>query len=131
MVQSRGEIDFITCFVSTVKMLNAPRCLLKVLANSSDTHAYPTRHATRGLFTVPKFRTDYGRTTVLHRAITIWNSIQHQVADASSIIRFKEQINTPYGTAGTMKRHTHIGTDTNIHMLTHALYTHVHMDFVL
>ena len=78
-----------------------------------------------------KNRLYYRTRTILHRATTTWNSIPDQVTDASSIIRFKEQINTPYGTAGTMKRHTHIGTDRNIHMLTHALYTHVHMDFVL
>ena len=32
-------------------MLNAPSYLFELLARSSDTHAYPTRHATRGLFT--------------------------------------------------------------------------------
>ena len=54
--------------VRSVDMLNAPRCLFKLLAHSSDTHVYPTRHATRGLFTVPKSRTDYGRCRVIHRA---------------------------------------------------------------
>ena len=33
---------------------------------ATDTHAYPTRHATGGLFTGSKFRTDYRRRTVLH-----------------------------------------------------------------
>ena len=46
-------------------MLNALSCLFEHLAHSSDTHAYPSRHATRDLFTVPKSRTDYGRRTVL------------------------------------------------------------------
>jgi hypothetical protein len=45
-----------------IDMLNAPSCLSKLLAHSSDTHAYPTRHATRGLFTALKSRTDYGST---------------------------------------------------------------------
>ena len=72
-------------------MLNAPSHLFELLTHSSDTHAYPTRHATRGLFAVPMSRTDYGRHTVLHRAIT-WNSIPHEVTDASSTIRFKKQI---------------------------------------
>jgi hypothetical protein len=63
-------------------MLKAPSCLFKLLAHRSDTHAYPTRHATRCLFTVTKTRTDYGRHTVLHRAMTTWNSIPHQVIDA-------------------------------------------------
>ena len=67
-------------------MLNAPSCLSKLLAHSWDIHTYPTRHATRGLFTVLKSRTDYGRNTVLHRAMTTWNSIPHQVTDANSKI---------------------------------------------
>ena len=70
--------------VFVIDMLNAPSCLFELLAHSSDTHAYPTRHVTRCLFTVPKSRTDYGRHTVLHRAMTTWNSIPHQVTHASS-----------------------------------------------
>ena len=44
--------------------------------------------------------------TVLHRAITTWNSIPHQVTDASSRFRllFFLHKNTPFGTAGN--RHT-------------------------
>ena len=80
-------------FVRSVDKLNTPSCLFKLLAHSSDTYAYPTRHATRGLVTLPKSRTDYGRHTVLHRAMTTWNSIPHQVTDASSRIRFKTQMN--------------------------------------
>jgi hypothetical protein len=75
-------------FVRSIDMLNAPSCLSKLLAHSSDTHAYHTRHANRGLFTVPKSRTDYGRCTVLHRATTTWNSIPHKVTYTSSKIRF-------------------------------------------
>ena len=56
-------------FARSVDILNAPRCLFKLLAHSSYTHTYPTRHATRGLFTIPKSRTDYGRHTVLCRAM--------------------------------------------------------------
>ena len=70
-------------FMRGIDKLNAPSCLSKLLVHSSDTHAYPTRHTTRGLFIVPKSRTDYGRHTVLHRAMTTWNSIPHQVTDAS------------------------------------------------
>jgi hypothetical protein len=80
-------------FVRGVDKLNVPICLFKILAHSSDTHAYPGRHATGGLFTVPKSRTDYGRRTVLlHRAMTTWNSIPHQVTDASCRFRFKKQV---------------------------------------
>ena len=45
-----------------------------------------------------------------------WNSIPHQVVDASSRIRisfFKDKY-TPYGTAGTVKRHTQ--AQTHIHI---------------
>ena len=72
-------------FMRRFDMLNAPSCLFELLAHSSDTHAYPTRHATRGVFTVSKSRTDYGRHTVLHRAMTTWNSIPHQVTDAKAV----------------------------------------------
>ena len=58
-------------FERSVDRLNAPRCLFKLLAHSSDTHTYHTRHVTRGLFTIPKSRTDYERCTVLRGAMTI------------------------------------------------------------
>ena len=57
LAQRGRENDFITSIYERWHdMLNAPSCLSKLLAHSSDTHAYPTRHATRGLFTVPKSR---------------------------------------------------------------------------
>ena len=56
-------------FVRGIDMLNAPNYLFELLAHSLDTHAYSTRHATRGLFTVPKSRTDYRRHTVLQRTL--------------------------------------------------------------
>ena len=78
-------------FVRSVDKLNAPSCLFKQPAHSSDTHTYPTRHATKDIFTIHKqARTDYGRHTVLHRAMTTSNS--HQVTHASSKIWFKKQI---------------------------------------
>ena len=102
--------------------MNLPSCLFKILAHSSDTHAYPTRHDTRGVFTVPKFRTDYGRHTVLHRAMTTWNSIPHQVTDAISRIRFKKHVKYPLWNSGECKhKHRHR------HMHAHT----IHIDFVL
>jgi hypothetical protein len=102
-------------------MLNAQSSLFELLAHSSDTHAYPTRHTTRGLFTVPKSRTDYGRCTVLNK----WNSIPHQVTHTSSKIRFKEQIKkTPYGTAGTVKQHKH--RHRHMHIYTHDSMCTIH-----
>jgi hypothetical protein len=95
-------------FMRGIDMLNISSCLSKVLAHSSDTHAYPTRHATRGLFTVPMSRTDYGRHTVLHRAMTTWNSIPHQVTDAVKCdLKKQMKKNPPYGTAETVKQQKH------------------------
>jgi hypothetical protein len=71
-------------FVRGIDMLNAPSCLFDILAHSWYTHAYPTRHVTRDLFTVPKSKTDYGRHTVLHTAMTTWNSVPHQVTHVNS-----------------------------------------------
>jgi hypothetical protein len=120
-------------FMRGIDMLNAPSCLFELLSHSSDTHAYLTRHATRGLFRVPKSRTDYGSGTVLHRAMTTWNSIPHQETDASSKIRFflNLKIKPPYGTAGTVKQLKHRHRHMHTHTITCALYTHVHIDFVL
>ena len=73
----------------------------------------------RGLFRVPKSRTDYGRCTTLHIAMTAWNSIPHQVTHASSKIRLKKtDKNTPYGPAGNVKQHKH----RHGHMHTHINY---------
>jgi hypothetical protein len=59
----------ILVFVRGIDTLKAQSCLFKRLAHSSDTHAYPKRHTTRGPFTVPKSRTDSGKPRVLHRAM--------------------------------------------------------------
>ena len=70
-------------FVTDIDMLNAPSCLFELLAHISDFHKYHTIHATRGLFTIPKSRADYGRRTLLRRAMTTLNSILHQVTQTS------------------------------------------------
>ena len=102
-------------FVRGVDKLNVLSCLLKILAHGLDIHACPTRHATRGLFTVPKLRTDYGRCTVLHRAMTTWNSIPHHVTDESSRIIFKKQVKIHLmEQRGLQHKHGHI------HMHTHT-----------
>jgi hypothetical protein len=87
-------------FVRGVDKLNVPSGLFKLQAHSSGTHAYLTRHA-RGLFTIHKSRTDYGRRTVLHRAITTWNSIPHQVTDSNSRSRSLYIFSPHYETVGT------------------------------
>jgi hypothetical protein len=37
-------------FMRGIDMLDALSCLFELMEHSSDTHAYPTRHITRGLF---------------------------------------------------------------------------------
>ena len=44
---------------------------------------------------------------------------------------FKKHKNTPYETAGTVKQHKHRHRHMHTHTIKYALYTHVHMDFVL
>ena len=47
-------------FIRNIDVLKIPNCLHSQLAYSSDTHTYPTRHATRGPFTVQnKFKKVY------------------------------------------------------------------------
>jgi hypothetical protein len=72
-------------FVRSVDMLNALRCLLKLLAHRSDTHAYPTIHATKGLIRQEQIMggAQYYIEPWLH------GIIPHQVTDASSRIRFR------------------------------------------
>ena len=60
-------------------MLKVPNGLFKQLAHSSDTHMVNTTHGTRGLFTVPRSRTEAGKHTVLNTAMTTWNSLPPQV----------------------------------------------------
>ena len=53
-------------FLRKMNVLKIPNCFQRQLTHSSDTHTYPTRHATRGLFTVPKSRTNSRKRTVLY-----------------------------------------------------------------
>ena len=115
-------------FMRGIDMLNALLCLSELLVHSSDTHAYPTRHATKGLFTLPKSRIDYGRCTVLHRAMTTWNSIPHQVTDASSKIWFTNQIEIQLIEQQGLWSNANIGLDTCIHTHDniHTIHTRTH-----
>ena len=107
-------------------MLNAPSCLFELLAHSSGTHAYPTRHATRGLFRVPKSKTDYMRCRVLHRAMTTWNSIPHQVTHASSKMWRKKQIKIHLLEQRGLWSNTNIGTCIQTHNNIRTIHTHTH-----
>ena len=76
----------------------------------------------------PQSRTDYGRHTVLHRAMTTWNYIPQQVTvmQAVQLDLKTDTKKTPYGTAGTVKqpKHRHRHMHTHTHTITYALYTH-------
>jgi hypothetical protein len=69
------------------------------LIHSSDTHTYPTRHATRGLFTVPKSRNNFKKAyTVLYRAVIAWNSLPSHIAQINSKSGLKKTDKvTPHG----------------------------------
>ena len=79
-------------FIRNINVLKIPICLPSQLTHSSDTHTNPTRHATRGLFTVPKSRTNSRKCTVLYKAIIAWNSIPSHIAQINSKPGFKKQI---------------------------------------
>jgi hypothetical protein len=52
-INMEEKLTSLLVFVRVIDMLNAPSCLFELLVHSLDTNAYPTRHATRGLITVP------------------------------------------------------------------------------
>ena len=60
---------------SLLLFLRNVNVLKSQLTHCSDTHDYPTRHATRGLFTVSKSRTNSRKCSVLYRDIFAWNSL--------------------------------------------------------
>ena len=61
--------------IRNIYVLKIPNCLHSQLTHSTDTPTYPTRHATRGLFTVPKPRMNSRRRTVLYSAMIARNSL--------------------------------------------------------
>ena len=77
---------------ASLNVLKIQNCLHSQLTHSSDTHTYPTRHATRGLFTVPKSRTNSRKSTVLCRVLIAWNFLLSYIAQINSKPCFKKQI---------------------------------------
>ena len=67
-------------FIRNISVLKISNCLHSQLTQSSDTHTYQTRHATRGLFTVPESRTNSRKRTILYRALIAWNFIPSHIA---------------------------------------------------
>ena len=79
LYQLRVE-DRLTASLYNINVLKIPNCLHSQLTHSSDTHIQPTRHATRGIFTVPRKR------TVLYRAMSASNSHHIQRQLTSSLV---------------------------------------------
>ena len=69
-------------FLRHIHILKIPNCLYNQLTFSSNIHSYPTRHATRGHFTVPKSRTQSKQRTVIYQAMIAWNSLKHRIKQA-------------------------------------------------
>ena len=65
-VEERQAVSQFFLYIRNNNVLKIPNCLHSQLTHSSNTHTYPTRHATRGLFTVPKSRTNSRTHTVLY-----------------------------------------------------------------
>jgi hypothetical protein len=63
-----------------------------VLKIPNTLRTYPTRHATRGLFTVPKIRTNSRKCTVLYGALILiaWNFLPFHIAQINSKPGFKK-----------------------------------------
>ena len=103
-------------FMRGIDMLNAPSCLSKILAHSSDTNAYPTRHATRSLFTVPE--QTMGGT---HYYIEPWlhGTLFH-------INKLKFDLKNTLWNSGDCE-----ATQTLAQTHTHTQHTYIHMDLVM
>jgi hypothetical protein len=71
-------------FIRNIHVLKIPNCSHNQLTHSSDTHTYPTRHATRGLFTVPKSKTNSRKRTVLYRALIAGDFLPSHIAQINS-----------------------------------------------
>ena len=76
-------------FVRNMNEEKIPNCLYSQLTFSSNTHKYSTRHATRGLFKVPRARTQSMQRTVLYRGMVAWNSLPAEIAKAHNKSSFK------------------------------------------
>ena len=112
--------EVLTCWIHRAVCLNY--CL------TARTPMQAPQDMPRGLFTVHKSRTDYGRRTVLHRATTTWNSIPHQVTDANSMIRLKNMEKYALCNSGDCEEtHTKVQTHAYAHrrLNTHSTHTYI------
>jgi hypothetical protein len=87
-------------FIRNIYVLKIPNGLHSQLTRSADTHTYFTRHATRGLFTIPRSRTNESEHIVLYTAMSAWNSLPSYIAQVNNTPGLKNtNIATPHGTA--------------------------------
>ena len=82
-------------FVRSIDTFHALSCLLKTTSKQLGHTCIPhkTCHK-RSLQSPSPEQTNGRRCTVLHRPMTTWNSIPHQVTDASSKMLLTDKINT-------------------------------------
>ena len=78
--------------IRNINVLKIPNSLHSQFTHSSDTHNYPTKHTTKGLFTVPKSRTNSIKSTVLYRDVIAWNSVPSHITRIKSKPGLKKQI---------------------------------------
>ena len=72
--------------------------LHRQITHRTDTHTYPIRHGTRGLFTVPRSRTNSRKRPVLYRAMSAWNSLPSYSASEQQTWFQKTNKATHHGT---------------------------------
>jgi hypothetical protein len=87
-------------FIRNMNILEIPNCLHNQLTHSTDTNTYPTRHATRDPFTVPRSRTYSRKHIVLYRAINAWNYLPSHIVNSKSGLKHKYS-NTSQHNAGS------------------------------
>lgn len=79
-------------FFQKINTLKTPDCLFRQLTLSCNVHTYPTRHATRGNYTIPKIKTNSKQRTVLCRAMVERNSLPDHISKTQNKARFKKQV---------------------------------------
>ena len=73
-----------------MNMLEIPNCFHSQLTHGTDKHTYPTTHATRGLFTVLRSRTNTRKHVVLYRTMSARNFLPSHMVQVNSKPGFKK-----------------------------------------
>ena len=88
-VKNRFIVSLLS-FIRKISTSKLPRVLYKCLSFSSDEHGYNTRHATEGRFILPKVKTNKMKSTVMYRAMVLWNALPGHIIQENNKYRFKE-----------------------------------------